>query len=156
MDTLDKLAEAAHKEGAVIAVEDMIRSCLGNSAQELKELISVNDKLRVCFDVNHLFNNSHREFVEILGDRIVHTHISDYDLVEERHWFPGEGKIPWAEVYNALMGVGYSGVWNYEVGLTGAKMAERGRALTYRDVYNNAMEIFSGKQPHVIRAEEEV
>lgn len=156
MDTLDKLAEAAHKEGAVIAVEDMIRSCLGNSAQELKELISVNDKLRVCFDVNHLFHNSHREFAEILGSKIVHTHISDYDLVEERHWFPGEGKIPWAEVYNALKGIGYSGVWNYEVGLAGAKMAERGRALTYRDVYNNAMEIFSGKQPHVIRAQEEV
>jgi len=154
MDTLDKLAEAAAREGAVIAVEDMILSCLGNSAGELKELISVNDKLRVTFDVNHLFNNTHKEFVRILGSRIVHTHISDYDFVQERHWFPGEGRIPWVEVYTSLKEAGYSGVWNYEVGLTGAKMAERGRALTYTDVYNNAMEIFSGKQPHVIKVQE--
>lgn len=154
MDTLDRLAEIAHKEGAVIAVEDMILSCLGNSAQELKELISVNDKLRVCFDVNHLFNNTHKEFVEILGDKIVHTHISDYDFVEERHWFPGEGKIDWPQVYGALRDAGYSGVWNYEVGLAGAKIADRGRALTYADVYSNAMEIFSGQQPHVIKKQE--
>lgn len=154
MDTLDQLAEIAHKAGVVIAVEDMILSCLGNSAQELKELISVNDKLRVCFDVNHLFNNTHREFVEILGDKIIHTHISDYDLLNEKHWFPGEGKINWPEVYSALMSVSYSGVWNYEVGLGGAKTEERGRMLTYHDVYNNAMEIFSGQQPHIIKKQE--
>ena len=154
MELLDAMAEIAYGEGAVIAVEDMILSCIGNSAQELKELISVNDKLRVCFDVNHLFNNTHREFVEILGSKIVHTHISDYDFVEERHWFPGEGKINWPEVYGALKSVNYSGVWNYEVGLGGKKMEERGRLLTYEDVYNNAMEIFSGKQPRRILKEE--
>ena len=154
MELLDAMAEVAHQEGAVIAVEDMILSCIGNSAQELQELISVNDKLRVCFDVNHLFRNTHREFVEILGSKIVHTHISDYDFVEERHWFPGEGRIHWPEVYSALMAAGYSGVWNYEVGLGGRKIEERGRMLTYEDVYNNAMEIFSGQQPHRILANE--
>ena len=154
MDTLNQLAEVADAAGVVIAVEDMILSCLGNSARELAQLISVNDKLRVCFDVNHLFNNTHREFVELLGDKIIHTHISDYDFVEERHWFPGEGKINWPELYAALQSIGYSGVWNYEVGLAGAKMADRGRALTYTDVYNNALEIFSGKHPHVIKKQE--
>lgn len=152
MEILDTLAEVAHREGGVVAVEDMIRSCIGNSAQELKELISANDKLRVCFDVNHLFNNTHKAFIEILGDRIVHTHISDYDFQNEKHWFPGEGSICWPAVCSALKKAGYSGVWNYEVGLTGAKMADRGRALTYHDVYSNAMEIFSGRDPSVIRA----
>ena len=152
MEILDTLAEVAHREGGVVAVEDMIRSCIGNSAQELKELISANDKLRVCFDVNHLFNNTHEEFISILGPKIVHTHISDYDFQDEKHWFPGEGSICWPAVYSALKKAGYSGVWNYEVGLTGAKMADRGRALTYHDVYSNAMEIFSGRDPSVIRA----
>lgn len=154
MELLDRLAEAAHREGAVIAVEDMILSCLGNSARELEELISVNDKLRVCFDVNHLFNDTHTAFVKRLGSRIVHTHISDYDFAEERHWFPGEGGINWPEVYAALKEAGYTGVWNYEVGLGGRKTEERGRMLTYEDVYNNAMEIFSGKQPHRILKED--
>lgn len=153
MEILDRMAEVAHREGAVIAVEDMILSCIGNSSAELEELISVNDKLRVCFDVNHLFNDTHKAFVERLGSRIVHTHISDYDFVEERHWFPGEGKICWPEVYSALTNAGYTGVWNYEVGLGGAKTEERGRMLTYEDVYANAMEIFSGKQPHRILKE---
>lgn len=153
MEILDRMAELAHREGAVIAVEDMILSCIGNSARELEELISVNDKLRVCFDVNHLFNDTHKAFVERLGSKIVHTHISDYDFQNEKHWFPGEGKIRWPEVYAALTEAGYSGVWNYEVGLGGAKTEERGRMLTYEDVYNNAMEIFSGKQPHRILKE---
>lgn len=152
MDTLDKLAEIAYREGAVIAVEDMILSCLGNSAEELSELISVNDKLRVCFDVNHLFNNSHKEFVQKLGSKIVHMHISDYDFIQERHWFPGEGNIDWPALYLALQEIGYKGVWNYEISLRGTKMAERGRALTWSDIYENAQEIFSGKQPHVIKA----
>ena len=42
---------------------------------------------------------------------------------------------------------------DYEVGLGGAKTEERGRMLTYEDVYNNAMEIFSGRQPHRILKE---
>ena len=54
MESLDRLAEIAYAEGAVIAVEDLPRTCLGNSADEIGKLISVNDKLRVCFDTNHL------------------------------------------------------------------------------------------------------
>ena len=152
MDTLDKLAEIAYREDAVIAVEDMNLSCLGNSAEELSEIISVNEKLRVCFDVNHLLNDSHEEFIQKLGSKIVHTHISDYDFIWERHWFPGEGKIDWPALYHALQKAGYNGVWNYEISLRGAKMDERGRALTWSDIYENAQEIFSGKQPHVIKA----
>lgn len=146
LDTLDKLAEAAAREGAVIAVEDMILSCLGNSAAELKELISVNDKLRVTFDVNHLFNDTHKEFVDILGDKIVHTHISDYDFVQERHWFPGEGKIDWPAVSAKFDEIGYEGVWMYELS-PGSVNDMRTRPLTVRDFYNNAQEIFAGKVP---------
>lgn len=153
MDTLYKLAEIAYKEGAVIAVEDMILSCLGNSADELAELISVNDKLCICFDVNHLFNDSHIDFIQKLGSKIVQTHISDYDFIQERHWLPGEGSIDWQALYLALQAVDYKGVWNYEVSMRGGiKMTDRGRELIWSDLYENAQEIFSGKQPHVIKA----
>ena len=44
----------AQQLGQVIAVEDLPRTCLGRESSEMLELISVNDKLRVCFDTNHL------------------------------------------------------------------------------------------------------
>ena len=147
MEMFDKLAEVAYREGAIIAAEDMIATCLGNSAEELLEMISVNDKLRICFDVNHLFNNTHEEFIKIAGSKIVHTHISDYDFIEERHWFPGEGKIDWVTLYRALRDSGYNGVWNYEANLGGGKAKERGRPLTYEELAENARTIFSEKQP---------
>lgn len=152
MEALFELAEVAAKEGGELAVEDMITSCLGNSPDELLEIISVNDKLRICFDVNHLFGATHEEFIKKLGDKIIHTHISDYDFVEERHWLPGEGKIDWAALYNNLRDAGYNGVWNYEVAMRGPKFDERGRELTFADLGRNAAEIFSGKKPTVIRA----
>ena len=144
MDALDNLAEYAYAKGAVIAVEDMIVECLGNCADELAELISVNDKLRICFDVNHILKNTHLEFIEKFKEKIVTVHISDYDRICERHWLPGEGVIDFHELYTKLIQVGYSGPWMYEIGL--AKNSKRSRDLTYADVYNNAMEIFEGKK----------
>ena len=43
MQTLDRLAEIAHKNGAVIAVEDLPRTCLGNCADELLRILGAND-----------------------------------------------------------------------------------------------------------------
>lgn len=146
-DTLDKLAEIAHAEGAVIAVEDMILSCLGRNIDEMQTLLAANDKLRVCFDVNHLLSDTHADFVRRLGDKIVTVHISDYDGVNEKHWLPGEGVIDFPAVCDLLRGYGYEGVWIYELSLKGAKSADRGRFLTYRDFRRSADIIFSGKNP---------
>lgn len=110
MDTMDKLAEIAHQCGAVIAVENMTLPCLENSAKELREMISVNDKLRICFDTNHLFNDTHEDFVRQLGDKIVTVHISDYTEDGEKHWFPGEGIVPWASIPKLLQSAGYQDV----------------------------------------------
>ncbi len=147
MEMLNTLAEFAHSNGAVIAVEDMIRSCLGNSAEELLEIISVNDKLRVCFDVNHLLNNTHEEFLKLLHDKIVTVHISDYDFVQERHWLPGKGKINWPELYSLFKKYGYNGVWMHELGLSETKEEDGDGGPTFDDLYRIANEIFSGKSP---------
>lgn len=147
-----KLAEVAHSCGAVIVMEDMTLPCLGNSAEELLEMISDDDKLRICFDTNHLFNNTHEEFVRLLGDKIVTVHLSDYTETGEKHWFPGEGIVDWPEIPKLLKSVGYNGVWLYELSLNGAKSADRGRPLTFRDFRRNADEIFAGKKPTVIAA----
>jgi len=145
MESLDYLAEVAHRYGAVLAVEDMILSCLGNSAAELMEIISVNDKLRVCFDTNHLFHDTQVEFARKLGDKIITMHVNDYDFIQERHWMPGEGKIDWYAVADIMQEIGYKGVWLYEFGFSG-RVDVRGRELTPADYRRNATEIFT-KQP---------
>ncbi len=146
MQNLDLLAELAHRHGARIAVEDLPRSCLGSRTDELARMISVNDKLRVCFDINHLLKDDNVEFVKKLGDKIITLHVSDYDLVDEKHWLPGEGLNDWKSIYGALRDVGYDGVWMYEVKLD-LKTITRSRELTFADFYENAQAIFEGRTP---------
>lgn len=156
MDTLNQLAEVATPCGAVLAVEEMTPRCLGCSVQEMQYILSAHEKLQVCFDLNHLFTGTHADFIKHLGDKIVTLHVSDKDTQGERHWLPGEGVNPWYEIYASLKQSGYQGVWLYELSLNGAKSVDRGRPLTFRDYYRNAMEIFSGQPITVIRKEQQI
>lgn len=149
MEALSTLADFAASHGAVIAVENMIPKCLGNCADELLELVSANEKLRICFDVNHMLLEKHEDFAEKVRDKLITMHISDYDFIEERHWFPGYGKIDWVSLYKKLCEIGYEGAWIYELS-PGVEKEYLPRALTVRDFYNNATEIFAGKQPERI------
>ena len=136
-DSLNQLAEIAAKFDSEICVEDLPRGCLGNCSDEILDLLSANDKLRVCFDTNHLLGEDIVAFIKRVGDKITTLHVSDYDYVDERHWLPGEGGIPWDKVYNALQEVGYSGVWMYEISFR--------KNLGCKEFANNAKEIFAGK-----------
>ena len=61
------------------------------------------------------------------------------------HWLPGEGDIPWSELYKALLDVGYTGAWMYEIGPKCPNTILRDRDLTCADFARNAKEIFEGK-----------
>ena len=145
MQSLEFFAELADKEGAVICVEDLPRTCLGNTADDILRLISANDKLKVCFDTNHLTEDDNFNFIEKVGKKFATLHVSDYDRINERHWLPGEGVTDWNELYGALLKSGYDGVWMYEITLKRPKTIIRDRDLTFADFYKNANEIFSGK-----------
>ena len=147
MESIDILAEIAYKEGAVIAVEDLPRTCLGNTAEEILKLISVNDKLKICFDTNHLLQDNNINFMEKCADKIITIHVSDYDFINERHWVPGEGKINWLEFFNKFKQINYNGVWMYEISLSTESTMKRNRKLSFNDFYINAQNIFSGKNP---------
>jgi sugar phosphate isomerase/epimerase len=147
MESLDKLAEIAHKEGALIAVQDLPRSCLGNSADEILKLISVNDKLKICFDTNHLLQDNNINFLDKCSDKIITVHVSDYDFINERHWLPGEGKINWQEFFEKFKQINYNGVWMYEISLSAERTMKRNRSLTFEDFYINANNIFNGDNP---------
>ena len=142
--SLAELAAVAKESGARIAVEDLPRTCLGNCSEEIRELISADPTLLVCFDTNHLLFEDPVCFVRALGDRIVTVHVSDYDFVNERHWLPGEGKADFYAMLAALDEVGYGGPWLYEIGLETPKSIARERELTLSDFVKNANEIFEG------------
>ena len=146
-ESLAFLAEIARECGGALAVEDLPRTCLGRDTEELCKLISLNDKLRVCFDTNHLLYDDNLEFIRTLGEKIITVHVSDYDFINERHWLPGEGKNNWNSIYSALKEVGYNGVWMYELRLGAPKTILRPRDLTFEDIYDNAQTIFKGEKP---------
>lgn len=147
--SLAQLAEIAKNNGAVIAVEDLPRTCLGRNSDEITELLSAHDSLRACFDTNHLLTQDPVDFIHKLGNKIVTLHVSDYDFVNERHWLPGEGKVNWQAVLQALKETGYNGVWLYEVDLVCPNTIIRDRDLTCEDIVRNAEELFAGKKPTV-------
>ena len=139
-ESLYSLACTAKESGIVLAVEDLPRTCLGNCSGELAELISVHPDLRVCFDVNHLLFEPHKEFLKALGSKIATVHISDYDFINERHWLPLEGNIDWAELMKGFDDIGYGGVFMYEVPRTAANIT-REAPLTPADYVNNHKEL---------------
>ena len=151
-ESLCKLADIAAQSGVTIAVEDLPRSCLGRDSREILELTSVDDRLRVCLDTNHLLRKDEDlpAFIRAVGKKIITTHISDYDFINERHWLPGEGTVDWSAVLDALEEIGYEGVWQYEIGFCNTNRITRVRDLTCEDFVRNANELFARKTPTVI------
>lgn len=143
-ESLAALAQVAASCGGVLAVEDLPRTCLGRNSEEILRLISADDRLRVCFDTNHLLGEPIPDFIAAVGDKIVSTHVSDYDFTDERHWLPGEGKIDWQALLSALGKTGYDGPWLYELGFRPPKSRPRERDLTPADFARNAKELFEG------------
>ena len=134
-ECLAVLAEYADKKGVVIAVEDLPRTCLGNCADDILEILKADDRLRVCFDTNHLLKERNIDFIKACGSKIITTHVSDYDFLNERHWLPYEGENDWVGIVTALEECGYCGPFLFEIGLTAPESITR-RDLTHEDFYN--------------------
>lgn len=154
-ESLAALAEIARRNNAVIAVEDLPRTCLGKNSDEIMELISADRDLMVCFDTNHLLNENPVDFIHKLAGKIITTHISDYDFINERHWLPGEGKLDWPAILSAFKDIGYNGVWLYEIGFACPATIIRNRALTCEDFAKNAKELFENKDITVFSSQKE-
>ena len=149
-ESLASLAKTAKECGGTVAVEDLPRTCLGRSSADICELISADSSLMVCFDTNHLLGESASDFIKKVGKRIITTHVSDYDFLNERHWLPGEGKNDWNSIIDSLEEIGYDGVWLYELGFACPDSITRSRDLTCEDFARNAKELFNRQKLTVI------
>ena len=114
-NSIGRLCIAARKAGATLCVEDLPRTCLGRNSEELMYMICDYPEVMVCFDTNHLLQESHEHFFSVVGSRIGTIHASDYDRVDERHWIEGTGCIDWPAFLKTLKASGYKGVFMHEV-----------------------------------------
>lgn len=114
-NSIGRLAEVAEEIGAILCVENLPRTCLGQNAQEMIQLIDGYDNVGICFDVNHLLYQSHDDFLnEIPKGKIKTVNLSDYDFADERHLMPGIGKIEWKSLWDAIKANGYDGIMMFE------------------------------------------
>lgn len=105
--------------GMRLAVENLPRTCIGRAGWEAAKLSEC--CAGVCFDVNHLLMEDHSAFLDAVEGKVITTHLSDYDGVDERHWLPGMGVVPWKLVHDRLLAAGYQGPFLFELGLNAEK-----------------------------------
>ena len=133
IDGIGRLTDHAEKYGMKLALENLPRTCLCRTHDEMEQFLRAIPKLNVCYDTNHCLLESNVDYLRAVGSRVIALHISDYDFVDERHWYPGVGKNPWDEILSALEAVDYNGTFNYEIrGVHPQKTAENYRWLMNR------------------------
>lgn len=108
------LRKYADEIGAQLCIENLPRTCLGNTPEELLRIVGDYPEVGICFDTNHYLTGTPAHFAQLAGHRIGTLHISDYDGINESHWIPGDGNIPWIELIGIIKEKGYNGIYMYE------------------------------------------
>ncbi|MBR6374434.1 MAG: sugar phosphate isomerase/epimerase [Victivallales bacterium] len=107
--SIEDMLPLAQEMGFVINVEFLPRTCVGNSAEELQEIVSHfdADKVGICLDVNHIMNKYLElpAMIDLLAPRIRSFHICDYDGIDENHWLPGQGIHNWPELMRHIKAI---------------------------------------------------
>jgi sugar phosphate isomerase/epimerase len=108
----------AGRFGLKLAIEPRPREILSGTDSLLRFLDHIpSENLGGVVDVSHLQVAREIPAVSIrkLGKRIFSVHLSDNDGITEWHWAPGDGKIDWLPVIEALKFVGYDSLLSLDV-----------------------------------------
>ncbi len=138
IQNLKILSDLCQSLGAVLAVEDLPRTCLGNHSDDIIAFLDAIPELMLCFDTNHLTRQANGEFLEQLIKHKLHgrirtIHASDYDAIDERHRLPLDGVNNWGMIFQKLEELDYQGVFMYEV----SKGWDRDVPYTLKDIAEN-------------------
>lgn len=116
--SLKEFAPYCKKMGMRVALENLTPGNLLMSSGDLLEVIEAvgEDNIGICFDVNHLFAESHRDFIKKAGKHIITMHISDNDGIKERHFEPGDGVLDWHEIFSLMDEIDYDSTMICELG----------------------------------------
>lgn len=113
--SIEELTESAEAIGAMLSVENLPRTCLGNTVAEMEQLTDNLEHTGICFDTNHLLTERTELLIERVGSRIATIHCSDFDGHNECHWVPGQGVTDWGATLGLLTAKGYRGPFVFEV-----------------------------------------
>lgn len=128
--SIRELKAAADDAGVPLCIENLPRTCLGNTPEELVRIVDAVPGVYICFDTNHYVKGTTGHFIEVAGNRIKTVHISDFDYENECHWLPYDGNIKWGDfLLDIVSKAGYDGVFMYEV-----KKRADGSKATVKDV----------------------
>ena len=133
IEVIGELCRRATALGITLCLEDLPRTCLCRTSDEMLMFLDAIPDLKVVFDTNHSLSEDNVHYIQAVGQSIVSLHVSDYDFIDERHWLPGEGLNPWEEILTALEEAGYQGRFLYELreGYTYQQVAENYRSLLF-------------------------
>lgn len=113
--SIGELTPVAKEIGAVLCVENLPRTCLGQNGEEMMKLIEGYDEVGLCFDTNHLLYQSHEDYLKAVAKGKIRTvHLSDYDFADERHLIPGKGLIDNKALWAGIKENGYDGIMMFE------------------------------------------
>ncbi len=140
IESIRELQPAADAIGALLCIENLPRTCLGNTPEELVRIVDAVPGVYICFDTNHYVGGTTAHFIDVAGERIRTVHMSDFDFENECHWLPFEGEIDWAAFLRDMEEKAhYDGVWMHEVKRirrNGAETATADIAAGYARMYN--------------------
>ncbi len=136
------LSDICQAAGAVLAVENLPRTCLCNHADDLLYLLRAVPGLQVTFDSNHCSAQSNPDFLQTLLDggmagRVATVHLSDYDGGNEKHRLPFDGTNDWAAIARGLEQLGYTGPAMHEL----STPWDRPDAITIPQIVENYKEL---------------
>jgi len=91
----------------------------GGTAEEIVEFVGSLDHegAGVCWDFEHaaLMQQDQQAGLELIGNLLVATHVSDYVNVEADHLLPFHGKLDWVDAMTALAQLEYDGDLTFEI-----------------------------------------
>lgn len=114
-----ELCKYAEDYGVGVCIENMP---FGNFAlSSVKQIVDfVNNvnipNLSICYDTGHawLFKEAPADAVKMCGKHLTTLHVHDTDGVQDRHWLPFRGTIPWQGFGKALHEIGFEGSLSIE------------------------------------------
>ena len=150
-EAIIELAEVAKANGVRLAVENLPRTCLTRTSDEMIALVK-DTGAGVIFDTNHNLIEDNVDYINNVADaglELLSVHISDYyrdenGVLDERHTLPGTGINKWNDIVDTLVARGYEGPLMYEVP-SKAKNRDPETPITPEELTQNMRDLRDGK-----------
>ncbi len=150
-EAIIELCEVAKANGVRLAVENLPRTCLTRTSDEMIELLK-DTGAGMIFDTNHNLIEDNCDYINNVADagiEILSVHCSDYyrdeeGVLDERHTLPGTGINKWNDIVDTLIARGYEGPLMYEVPANAKNRAEDD-PITPEELTQNMRDVRDGK-----------